>query len=98
MADITITRKHAFDATNAAEKLRTLVTNFQEKRPDQVKDVSFSEDGTSATASGRFFKGTFNVTDEQVSVDIDLIGFAAKMAKGMVQQQITKALDSEFPA
>ena len=96
MADISMSRDHSFGLDGATEKLRNLLKGFQERKPDLVKDVAWS--GNSAVASGKFFKGTFTVSDANVNVDIDLIGFAAKMAKGMVREQISKQLDREFPA
>lgn len=96
MADISLSRNHSFGLDDAKAKLETLLAGFKERKPDLVQDVSWA--GNTATASGKFFKGAFTVTDSNVSVDVDLIGFAAKMAKGMVKEQLTKQLDREFPA
>ncbi|MCO4763238.1 MAG: polyhydroxyalkanoic acid system family protein [Myxococcales bacterium] len=95
MADISMSRNHSYGLDDATARLKTMLDGFQQKKPDLVKDLSWS--GNTATASGKFFKGTFSVTDTQVKVDLSLIGFAAKMAKGMVRDQITKQLDREFP-
>jgi putative polyhydroxyalkanoate system protein len=96
MADISLSRDHTFGLDGAKEKLETLLAGFKERKPDLVSDVAWN--GNTATASGKFFKGAFTVTDTNVNVDVELIGFAAKMAKGMVRDQLTKQLDREFPA
>ncbi len=96
MADISLRRNHSYGLEDAKSKLVTLLDGFKERKPDLVKDLSWS--GNTATAGGKFFKGTFTVSESDVAVDLNLIGFAAKMAKGMVREQITKQLDREFPA
>jgi putative polyhydroxyalkanoate system protein len=96
MADITLSRNHAYGLDDAKAKLETLLAGFMQRKPDLVSDVAWS--GNTATASGKYFKGAFTVTGSDVKVDVDLIGFAAKMAKGMVRDQLTKQLDREFPA
>ncbi|MEY3013176.1 MAG: putative polyhydroxyalkanoic acid system protein gran rgn [Pseudomonadota bacterium] len=96
MADISFSRNHSFGLDGAKSKLESLLAAFKERKPDLVSDVSWS--GNTATASGKFFKGAFTVTEDNVNVDVDLIGFAAKMAKGMVREQLGKQLDREFPA
>lgn len=94
MADIEIRRAHPFDADEALTKLKSMMTEFQTKKPDLVKSLNWS--GSTATAEGKYFKGTFGVQSTEVVVSLRLIGFAAKMAKGMVRDQIEKALDKEF--
>lgn len=96
MADISLSRNHAFGLDGAKGKLETLLAGFKERKPDLVSDVSWN--GNVATASGKMFKAAFSVSESDVGVEIDLIGFAAKMAKGMVRDQISKQLDREFPA
>lgn len=96
MADISLSRNHPFGLDGAKSKLETLLNGFKERKPDLVSDVSWS--GNTATASGKMFKAAFSVTEANVGVEIELIGFAAKMAKGMVREQISKQLDREFPA
>ena len=98
MADIDIHRAHNLSETDARERLEKLVTGFQEKRPDLVKEVKWAADKKSATASGKLFEGSFAVSANDVKASIELKGFAAKMAKGMVTQMIAKMLDRHFPA
>ena len=96
MADISIRRNHSFNHEEALEKLKSMMNEFQSKKPDLVKSLDWN--GNTATAAGKYFKGTFTVDPNEVAVELSLIGFAAKMAKGMVKDQIAKALDKEFPA
>ena len=96
MADISMSRNHSYGQEAATAKVKAMLEGFQQRKPDMVKDLSWS--GSTATASGKYFKGTFSVTEDKVNVDLNLIGFAAKMAKGMVRDQIAKQLDTNFPA
>ncbi len=96
MADISMNRTHSYGLDDATAKVKAMLEGFQQRKPDLVKDLSWS--GSTATASGKFFTGTFAITETKVNVDLNLIGFAAKMAKGMVRDQISKQLDCDFPA
>jgi hypothetical protein len=96
MADIEFRRKHPFGQADALGKLQAMMDNFQASKPDLVKTLDWS--GNTATASGKYFKGTFTVDEHELAVELNLIGFAAKMAKRMVRDQIGKTLDEEFPA
>ncbi len=96
MADISLQRNHPFGLDGAKGKLTTLLDGFKTRKPDLVSDVAWN--GNTAVASGKMFKAAFSVSDKDVAVEIELIGFAAKMAKGMVREQISKQLDREFPA
>ncbi len=96
MADIEFRRKHGLDEAEALSKLKSMMDDFQARKPDLVKTLQWS--GNVATASGKYFKGTFSADGNHVVVQLNLIGFAAKMAKGMVRDQIDKLLTREFPA
>ncbi len=91
MADISIHRTHNYDLDDARSRLETLLNGFRERKPELVQDVAWA--GDTATASGKHFKGSFTVTASDVNVTVDLKGFAAKMIKGVVKDQISKQLD-----
>lgn len=98
MADITLSRSHAFALDDARARLEKLLTKFQASKPDLIEKIEWSPDRNSAQAGGKYFKGQFRLSGNQVNVELDLIGFAAKLAKGMVKERIEKALGEEFPA
>lgn len=91
MADIEIHRTHNYDLQDARNRLETLLNGLRERKPDLVQEVTW--DGDTANAGGKFFKGSFTVTPNDVNVEVTLVGFAAKMAKGIVREQINKQLD-----
>ncbi len=91
MADISLHRTHSVGLEDARGKMEVLLNGFRERKPDLVKDVNWS--GNTGVASGKYFKGSFTVTDTDVNVEVTLIGFAAKMVKGMVREQISRQLD-----
>lgn len=97
MADITLHRNHGYGVEDARARLEKLLTKFQASKPDLIEKITWSADRNSAEAGGKHFKGQFRLTASTLDVDLDLIGFAAKMAKGMVKERIEKAIGEEFP-
>lgn len=97
MADISLTRAHTYAVDDARARLERLLTRFQASKPDLIERIDWAADRNSAQAGGRYFKGQFRVTDAAVHVELDLIGFAAKMAKGMVKDRLEKQINEEFP-
>jgi len=98
MADISLSRNHNYGIDDARARLERLLTNFQARKPDLIQKIEWAADRNSAEAGGKFFKGQFRIGASDVSVELELIGFAAKMAKPMVKDQLEKALGAEFPA
>ncbi len=98
MADCNLTRSHSFPSELATTKLHTLVGKFQESYGNMIETVTWADDKRSATAEGKMFTAQFGVTDSEIKAEIELKGFAAKMAKGMIQQKLEKSVSEEFPA
>ena len=98
MADISLQRKHAYGVDEARTRVEKLVNKFKANMPSMIEYVNWAPDGCSAEAGGKMFKGQFRVTADTVSVDLELIGFLAKMAKGKVQEKLEKQLGEDFPA
>lgn len=95
MASIDLRHAHGTDPDDAAARTRTLLADFKNKRGDLIKDVTWVTD-SKATLKGTGFKGTFEVTDDAVVVEIHL-GFLARAFKGQVEEILTKKLTREFP-
>lgn len=98
MADISLQRKHNYGVDEARARVEKLVNKFKTSMPSMIEYVNWAPDGLSAEAGGKMFKGKFAVTADAVSVDLDLIGFIAKMAKPKVQEKLEKQLGEDFPA
>lgn len=98
MADIVLNRTHSFGLEVAKTKMVKMVEAFKNKNPGFVDSVAWAADGTSASATGKMFDSRFKVTDTTFGVEVDLKGFAAKMAKGMAQSRLEKTVNDEFPA
>lgn len=96
MASIDIRHDHGTSIEDAAARTRSLLDNFQTKRSDLIKDVTWVSD-TRATLKGTGFEGSFEVTADQVVVAIKL-GFLAKAFKGQVEEILNKKLTREFDA
>jgi putative polyhydroxyalkanoate system protein len=94
MASIDIRHPHGTDTEDASARTRALLADFQTKRSDLIKDVTWVSD-TKATLKGTGFEGSFEVTGDAVVVKIDL-GFLARAFKGQVQEILTKKLSREF--
>ncbi len=98
MADIVLNRSHSFPLDVAKSKMTKMVESFKSKNPGFVDDVAWGADGCSASATGKMFDSRFKVTETTFGVEVDLKGFAAKMAKGMAQGRLEKTVNEEFPA
>lgn len=98
MADISLKRSHSFGLDTGKQKLLKLVTKFQASRPEMIDTINWNANQTGATATGKMFSAEFQVSDNALSVDVELKGFVAKMAKGVVQGQLEKTVAEEFPS
>lgn len=98
MADITLHREHTYGVEDARTRLEKLLVKFQASKPDMIERITWAGDRNSAEAGGKYFKGQFRLSGSTLDVDLDLIGFAAKMAKGLVKDRLEKAVGEEFPA
>ena len=94
MASIDMRQVHGTDFDDAVVRTRKLLDDFQAKRSDLIKDVSWVS-GSRATLSGTGFEGSFEVTDAEVVVSIKL-GFLASAFKGQVETILQKKLSREF--
>jgi hypothetical protein len=97
VADISLQRNHNFGVDTGKEKLSRLVNKFQQSNPSMIDRIDWNADKTGADAEGKHFKAQFTLTAAQVKVEIELKGFAAKMAKGIVQSKLEKTVGEEFP-
>ena len=95
MATIDIHKAHNTTPDEAAEKMRSLLEKFAQKRAELVSDVSWGSDGRKATVTGKGFKGSFEVNDSAVTVAIDL-SFIARPFKGRIKQELDERLAASF--
>ncbi len=98
MSDISLHRAHQYGVEDARSRLEKLLIKFQASKPDLIEKITWNPDRNSAEAGGKYFKGQFKLSGSSLDVELDLIGFAAKMAKGMVKDRLEKAIGEEFPA
>jgi putative polyhydroxyalkanoate system protein len=98
MADISLSRTHSFDSETGKAKLEKLVGKFQTAYGSMIERIDWNADRSGATAEGKMFSGNFGLVGNALKVELELKGFAAKMAKGMIQQKLEKAVAEEFPA
>lgn len=97
MAAIDIRHPHGTDKEDAAERTRKLLEDFAAKRDDLVGRVTWSKDGTHADVTGKGFNGSFDVTDREVTVQLEL-KMIARPFKGKIEGSLQKRLDEEFGA
>lgn len=97
MADITLNRKHNYGA-DAKAKVAELVEAAQSKLAGQIEKIEWNDEKSGATASGKMFKAHFQVTDTDLTVEVDLLTMMAKMAKGVVKEKLEKIVGDKFPA
>ena len=97
MATIDIRHTHKTDLDDAKARTKGLLDDFAAKRSDIVKSVSWTPDGRTATAKGKGFSGTFQVTDRELVVAIDL-KLLARPFKGQVEDALKRHIEETFGA
>ncbi len=97
MATIDIRYPHGTDPDDAAARTRVLVEEFTSRRAELIKETTWSRGGRRADISGKGFKGSFDVTDREVVVAIDL-ALLARPLKGRIESTLNEKLQKEFSA
>jgi len=92
MPAVEVTRTHSLELSDAQGRMRTLAEGFQSDYPGIVSDVNWSADGLSATAKGKGFTATFQLTDNTITARVDLSLILSAM-KGRVKSRLEQKLD-----
>ncbi|GMV39369.1 MAG: hypothetical protein AMXMBFR64_10850 [Myxococcales bacterium] len=95
MPKVNVKKRHAVPLDDAKVRVKALVDDFVKEYSSVVKSVTWSPDGTSASAKGTGFEGAFRVDGSQVTVDVDL-SFLLSPIKGKVEATLHKRLDDSF--
>lgn len=95
MADISMRRPHGMSEEDAKAKVHNVVADIEKEFPSLVNDISWNDDKSQAKVKGKGFTGHFQVTREEVSIDIDL-AFFARPFKPKVETKIAKRMDEYF--
>lgn len=95
MADISMRRPHGMTEEEAKAKVHKVVADVESEFPSLVNDISWNADKSQAKVKGKGFTGQFQVTAEEVMVDIDLKLFA-KPFKGKVESRVASRMDEYF--
>lgn len=96
MATIDIRHPHGTDPADAARRTRALVEEFAAKRAELVKNIKWAPGDRRAEMTGKGFSGSFDVTDREVIVAIDL-ALLARPLKGRIESTLGEKLREEFP-
>lgn len=95
MADISVRRDHGMDRDEAKNRVEDIVNDVRDEFSSIVDSIDWSDDKTTADVKGKGFKGQFQVTDTEVTIDIDLKMFARPF-KGKVEKRINNRMDEYF--
>ncbi|MBN2341006.1 MAG: polyhydroxyalkanoic acid system family protein [Deltaproteobacteria bacterium] len=88
MADITITKSHNLEMSDARARLDKMAAELQSKY-----GIKSSWSGNTATLSGTGLKkGTVELKDSTIKVEITL-GMLARAMKGKIEEQVNIAFD-----
>ena len=93
MATIDFVRAHGTSKQDAVKRTHKLVERLALERPEMVKAITWLEAGAHAT--GRGFKGAFDVTDQELVIAIDLKLYALPFKK-RVKTRLAQWLSEEF--
>lgn len=94
MPDISITSRHNLGLIAAEARLRAVVDKFAAKYATAVDAVEWTRGG--CAARGRHFAATADLSSEQLTVKVDLINFAARMAKALIKERLETVIAEEF--
>lgn len=95
MADISLRRPHGMAEEDAKAKVHNVVADIENEFPSLVNDISWNDEKSQAKVDGKGFKGQFQVTSDEVMIDIDL-SFFAKPLKSKVEGKIARRMDEYF--
>ncbi len=95
MPKIQIQRQHALPFEEAKKNVQALVEHVQDRFPSLVSRIYWSPDGRVANVEGSAFRGTFALTDGEVTGVIDLSWFARPFLP-RIQREIESTLEHYF--
>lgn len=95
MADISVRRTHGMERDEAQQKVESIVNDVRDEFSSLVNTINWNADRTRAEVEGKGFSGQFQVTDSEVSIEIDLKLFARPF-KGKVEDRINGRMDEYF--
>ena len=95
MSDISMRRPHGLSEEDAKAKIHNIVADIEKEFPSLVNDISWNDDKSQAKVKGKAFTGQFQVTADDVMIDIDLKLFARPF-KSKVEGKIAGRMDQYF--
>lgn len=95
MADISLTKKHGMELSEAQGKVDDIISAIENDFGNLVSDISWNSDRTVADLKGKGFTGQFRVDESEVGIDIKLSLFA-KPVKGKVESKIKEKMEHYF--
>ncbi len=96
MSKIRVVQKHELGVEEAKAKSVTLMERMKDKMSAIIKEISWNEDGTRGTASGKMFEAQFEVGEDQVSMDVELKGLGAGFLAPKVKSDLERTLKRTF--
>jgi putative polyhydroxyalkanoate system protein len=96
MAVIKLKQAHDFNTLDEAKKsIRSLMDKIMPKLAQHIERIDWSEDGMTASISGRHVNGTFSIDEQQVLVRLRL-SMLASLAKDKIENRIEHYLKEKL--
>ncbi len=95
MADISLSKQHGLELSDAQDKVGEIIGAIESEFGNLVSDISWNSDRTVADLKGKGFTGKFKVDEKEVGIDINLKLFA-KPLKGKVESKIKEKMEHYF--
>jgi hypothetical protein len=96
MATVNVTKAHTLGLDEAKTRAHRLMERIQQKFSRMIGDVSWSEDGTEGVATGKIFSARFCVSEEEVSLTVELQGLGGKMLAPKIEKDLRKTIERKF--
>ena len=88
-------RVHGKTLDEARSAVELIAADVKESYPALVESVSWNKDQTEAKLKGKMFKGSIEVDDEIVRIELKL-GLLAKPFMGKIEERIDAKIETYF--
>ena len=95
MAKIVVEKAHTLGLEEGKKRAKELLEKFAQKLSHMIKEHKWDDAAGKGTAKGGMFTAEFGVTENKVTVNIEL-GILASAMKGQIETGVREAVDKKF--
>ncbi len=96
MATVTVSQAHTLGLDEAKEKSKALMARMQQKLSRLIGETIWNEDGTHGITKGKMFSAEFLVSENEVSLTVELKGLGGKFLAPRVESDTRRIFARTF--